>query len=334
MQFRTEINLDKSDLLFDHADRIVTIGSCFAEKIAEYFKYYRFTLLDNPFGVLYNPASVFNVINLLNENKVFDKDDLIFEQNEWHSFYHHSNFSHHEIDECLKNINTSLIEAKNFLSKTKILIITYGTSYVYKHIARDYIVSNCHKIPSGSFEHFRLTLDEVIRYIEASLHLLNLLNNNLKIIFTVSPVRHWKDGAVDNQLSKSTLLLAVNKIVSGNKNCVYFPSYEILMDDLRDYRFYKSDLIHPNKIATDYVWDKFKTAHLKSECEAMLKEIDPIAKARFHRSRNIHSEKNKIFLQSQLNRIEELEKKYNYLSLTDDKKHFQKLLEEISAKKN
>lgn len=333
MQFRTEINLKKSDIKIEHHNKILTIGSCFAENIAEHFKHNRFDVNANPFGVLYNSASIYNVLKLLDEKKSLAKDDLFYDQGEWHSFYHHSVFSHHDANVCLKNINDGLINTRKFLEQTDVVIITYGTSYVYKHIDNNLIVSNCHKIPAKKFNRFRLSVDEVKNKMRATIELLKKINKNVKMIFTVSPVRHWKDGAVDNQLSKSILLLAVNDIVNENINSVYFPSFEILMDDLRDYRFYEGDLVHPNKLATSYIWEKFTTAHLSDECESIISEIEPVIKARQHRTRNKYSETNIKFLNSQIALCERLMKKYSHLNLGNDIEYFQSELTDIESAK-
>lgn len=331
MDFRTEVKLEKSSLLIEHHNKIVTIGSCFAENIAGYFDYYRFSVMDNPFGVLYNPASIYNAVKLLKDEKVFTEKDLFKDQDEWHSFYHHSDFSHHKAEVCLQQINDGLNKTADYISGADYLIITYGTAYVYKLVSDNMIVSNCHKLPAKYFNRFRLSVDEVKRHINSTLELLQQINSNLKIIFTISPVRHWKDGAVDNQLSKSVLLLAVSDAIKENDNSIYFPSYEIIMDDLRDYRFYGQDLVHPNKIATDYIWQKFSAAHLSGQCEKIIKEIEPVAKARLHRPRNIYSVSGKKFTASMLKKIEALETKYTHLSLTDDREHFNKLAEDINS---
>ncbi|MEN8191754.1 MAG: GSCFA domain-containing protein, partial [Bacteroidota bacterium] len=273
MKFRTEINIDKSDRLIDHDQNILTIGSCFAKNIGEYFKSYRFSVVCNPFGVLYNPISIYNSLKLIHSKKKFKKNDLVEHQGEWHSFYHNSDFSHHDQNMCLEKINNGIISTHDFLKSTDHLIITFGTAFVYRYIKNDMIVSNCHKIPAKEFERYRLSLDETKKTIESIVSFVNSISENISIIFTVSPVRHWKDGAVENQLSKSTLLIAVDEIVKENKNCEYFPSYEIVMDDLRDYRFYDTDLLHPNKFATDYIWDKFSNAKLSNQCLTIMKEV-------------------------------------------------------------
>ncbi|OGU55375.1 MAG: hypothetical protein A2V66_04170 [Ignavibacteria bacterium RBG_13_36_8] len=334
MIFRSEIDLPKSDLVIEHNNRITTVGSCFAENISQNFIFYRFDVLGNPFGVLYNPASIFNSIKLLSDRKVFKKEDLFFDQGEWHSFYHHSDFSNHNADACLEKINEELVKTRKYFETTDVLIITYGTSYVYKHRERNIIVSNCHKIPAAQFDRLRLNMNETNDHIESTYKLLKEINNNIKIIFSVSPVRHWKNGAVDNQLSKSVLLMAVHEAIKEKGDCVYFPAYEILMDDLRDYRFYESDLVHPNKIAVEYIWEKFVNAHLTDSCKNVLMEIEPLAKAIFHRPRNIFSDNYKNFILNQLNLIERLRKKYYYINLKEEEKYFQKQLKEIQSYNN
>jgi GSCFA family protein len=326
MKFRTEINLAKSDLQIEHKNSVITFGSCFAENISEYFQFYRFNVMKNPFGVLYNPISVLNAIKSLEEQKEFSESDLDFHQDEWHSFYHHSDFSNHVKDECLNSINETGKTASEFIRKTKVIIITFGTAFVFRHLEKEIVVSNCHKIPSNKFKRFRLSIDESVLNINFIIDSISRINNDAKIIFTVSPVRHWRDGAVANQLSKATLLLAVNNAVSTHSNCFYFPSYEIVMDDLRDYRYYEADLLHPNKLATDYIWEKFSNTHFSEKCLSAMNEMKVIAEARMHRPRNIVSEAHQKFLKKQLKFIDQLELKYGHLNLEEDKKYFKEQL--------
>lgn len=324
MKFRTEIYLDKSQHPMEHNGKTLTIGSCFAQNIGEYFKRFRFNVMCNPFGVLYNPASILNSFKLVMENKMFTEKDLIEHNSEWHSFYHHSDFSHHNSKACLNKINSGLKATSKFLREANVVIITYGTAYVYRHIVQNIIVSNCHKIPAKEFKRYRLSLEETEKAIEETVSLLKSVNENIRIIFTVSPVRHWKDGAANNQLSKSTLLLAVDKIINANDNCEYFPSYEIVMDDLRDYRFYDSDLLHPNKLATDYIWEKFSTSIFSDSCLTLMKEIEKIVKAREHRTRNVKSENHQAFIKTQIEKIKMLQDKHPHLDLSEDESYFRK----------
>ena len=324
MKFRTEVEPVSPGFRIKHENKIFTIGSCFAENIAEYFKFYRFSILDNPFGVLYNPVSILNAVKSSKSKKRFLFDDLIYHQSEYHSFFHHSDFSHHNAEECLRRINSKIDETHSFLSKADIVIISYGTSVVYKHKKSGMIVSNNHKIPAKEFEKLRLTVDEITEYANRTTAALKELNPDAKIILTVSPVRHWRDGATENLLSKSALLLAIEKIVNKNEDFYYFPSYEILMDDLRDYRFYSEDLIHPNRQALEYVWEKFKSVFFDEKTASTLEEIGKISTARNHRPRNIHTGEHQKFLKSILSKINELEKKYTHLDLSGDKNYFAK----------
>lgn len=322
MNFRTEINIEKFPHQISHSDSILTIGSCFAENIAEYFKFSRFNVLANPFGVLYNPISIYNSLKLVINNQKFKDSDLIFHQSEWHSFYHHSDFSHHKKEQILENINSGIENTLKFLAKTDVIIITFGTSFVYKHLKNGIIVSNCHKIPQKEFKHFMLNLDETVTNIKNIVELVEQFNPKIRFILTVSPVRHWKNGAHSNQLSKANLLLAINEVIKSKNNCSYFPSYEIIMDDLRDYRFYNSDLIHPNKIATDYIWEKFSNSNFSDECSKSVNEVSKIVLAKNHRVRNSGSEEHQKFLKLMISKTNLLQQKYPFLNLNDDLSYF------------
>lgn len=322
MIFRTEINPPISQSLIEHHHKISTIGSCFAENIGEYFSYYKFNVMSNPFGVLYNPVSVFNALMMLRVKKVFSGDDLIYDQYEWHSFYHHSDFSHHDKQKCLDKINKCIEDTGNFLTEAGYLIITYGTAFVFEHPEKKIIVSNCHKIPPNQFKRFLLSYQETKNTITDTISLLEQINPELKIIFTISPVRHWRDGAIENQLSKSTLFLALHESIKEKENCFYFPSYEIVMDDLRDYRFYKEDMLHPNKIATNYIWEKFSGSFLSGKCLGLISEVKKVVQAAEHRPRNPDSEKHKKFSLSMTEMINKLESKHTYLNFDEERKIF------------
>jgi len=313
MKFRTEIEIEPYDAKIMHDEKIATFGSCFAENIAEKFDYYKFDILKNPFGVLYNPASIANSLSLVFNKKKFTRDDLIFHQGEFHSFYHHSDFSHHDVDTCLTRINKGLERAEAFLRQANWTFLTLGTAYVYKHKERDIIVSNCHKIPQNQFERFRLNVSETKKEIVRSVKYLKLLNENIRIVLTVSPVRHWKDGAIENQRSKATLLLAVEEVLRECGDVYYFPSYELITDDLRDYRFYETDLLHPNAVATAYIWEKLSVAFFDDETRRLLARIEKIVRGLNHRPRNPNSPKHKEFTEKLKSQIETLVKEFPYL---------------------
>jgi hypothetical protein len=322
MRFRTEIKIVRHEHPIEHDEKILTIGSCFAQNIGEYFIKSKMDALVNPFGVLYNPVSVLNSVKLLTGKIAFGEDDLIYDQGEWHSFYHHSDFSHHDKKVVMSKIKDRLELAREFTEKAKRVIFTFGSSYVYEFQETGIIVSNCHKITTEKFNRYRLSEMQVSEAIRNIIQEINTLNNNCEFIFTVSPVRHWKDGAVENQLSKSTLLLAVNELVQNNTNCNYFPSYEIMMDDLRDYRFYKADLVHPNNIATDYIWERFSESMMSAECREIIKAVEVISRAKTHRVRNPESDKHKEFAKSTLVKIKELQNKYPHIDFTEEEKYF------------
>jgi len=320
MEFLTTFKIDKPKFTIDSDDSILSIGSCFAENIGEYFKKYKFNICANPYGVLYNPASIYNSFLSVAEGKVFSESDLIFSQDEFHSFYHHSDFSSHNANAALILMNNNQKMLKKYLPKTNLVIITYGTSIVYINKENNLIVSNCHKLPENSFIKQQLSLSEITEYIKNSIALLRSFNKDVKIIFTLSPVRHWKDGAVQNHISKSALLLGINECL--DKNTFYFPSYEIVIDELRDYRFYKKDMIHPNEIAVEYIWEKFSETMFNSKTHSLLKEIDKINNAKNHKPRNIFSSKHQDFIKNQLVKIEELNKKYPHLNFDEDIQYF------------
>lgn len=315
MKFRTEISIPACPVKMEHEHKIITIGSCFAENMGEKFGYYLFNSSSNPFGVLYNPVSVYNAIELALSGKEFCREDLFFDKGEWHSFYHHSDFSHHEPEECLKRINTRSAEVKSFINEADWIIITLGTSYVYRHTGRNMIVSNCHKIPAPQFERILLSPAESESYLEKTIELLRRANKNINIILTVSPVRHIKDGFAENQLSKSSLTVAVHSALKKHEKIFYFPSYEIVVDDLRDYRFYEQDLLHPNRQAVEYIWEKFCEAYFSPRCRGIIAEIEPYASGMRHRIKEPGSPNGQKFAESLETLRKSLKERHPHLNI-------------------
>jgi len=323
MKFRTKIEIEPFPIKIEHNETIFTIGSCFAENVGNYFLKYKFNSLINPFGVLYNTASIKNSFELITLKKVFTKDDLIFDQGEWHSFFHHSDFSNHSAATVLENINHNSKLVSDFIKKVDWVIISLGTSFVYRHIEKNIIVSNCHKIPSKEFSKEFLTVEENTNNINVLINLIRNESPKAKIILTVSPIRHWKDGAHQNQLSKSSLHLACNNIINSFENVFYFPSYEIVIDELRDYRFYNIDMLHPNDQAIEYIWEKFSQTVFSDKCQLLITEIKRIIDASEHKIRNLLSVKTKEFASSQINKIKSLVKIHPHLNFDDElKKYF------------
>jgi hypothetical protein len=321
MKFRTEIKPERSGLTIEPENRIVTLGSCFADNIAAKLIEHKFQIMQNPFGVIYNPVSIENSIKLTFDNWNFSGDDLIFSNGEYHSFYHHSSFSSENQDEILKKINSGISKTRDFILNADIAVITFGTVWVYRHKATNQIVSNCHKLPASEFTREKLSLDETVKSIARSVKYLRMMNPEIKVVLTVSPVRHWKDGAVENQRSKATLILAIEKILQECEGVFYFLSYEIVLDDLRDYRFYDEDLVHPNKLAVNYIWEKFSDTFFTDDTKIALHEISKVVAAAKHRIRNRNSEEARMFIHKTLNKIDGLERKYPHVDFSAEKKN-------------
>ena len=325
MKLRTEITIDRSPTLIEHDQPVLTLGSCFAEHLGGMLKQNRFTVLDNPFGVLYNPASMLQSLQLLTRN-TFPQEELVYHNEEWHSFYHHSSFSHHIKSSCLAHINSQIKKAQSFLVNTKHAILTLGTAYVYRRKGSGQIVSNCHKMPANHFEHGLLDSTEIIRCLLGIIDILRHFNPQMHIIFSVSPIRHIKDGLLGNQISKTNLLFSIQKLAAMVKNWHYFPAYEIMLDDLRDYRFYEEDLLHPNALAREYIWRKFAAAYFSGRCMETLNELKDLNRARRHKPRNPQSPMSQEFIKNQLFLIKELQQRYPYISFEEDVQHFSGML--------
>ncbi len=311
MKFRTEISLSPNDWKISHKDHLLLLGSCFAENIGEKLKKSGFQSDVNPFGVLYNPISVASGLESLLSGKIYSEKDLFEHNGLYSSFSHHSKFSALTASGCLENINQRMLFSTGFLRKASVLIITFGTSYVYRFRKSGQVISNCHKLPSENFMHERLTVQEIVSVWKPLINKLRVNNPGLRILFTVSPIRHWKDGAHENQLSKSILLLAIQEI--GEK---YFPSYEIMLDDLRDYRYYAEDMLHPSSVAIDYIWGKFSSVYFDQETDKAIAEYNSIRQALQHRPFNPESDVYKTFLADAQSRLVAFEQKY----LTDNGK--------------
>ncbi|TLX76161.1 GSCFA domain protein [Labilibacter sediminis] len=301
--FRTEIEVKENSYKIEYDTKVMFLGSCFATNIGQKFKESKLQAMVNPFGVIYNPVSVANTLRSIIQNKQYTESEIHFKNDHWHSFHHHSSFSHQSKDSCLQNINTNNQKAHNYLKETKFLFITFGTAWVYQWIENNQIVSNCHKYPAKVFNRFMLNPNEIINTYKKLLTELLVFNPQIKIIFTVSPVRHWKDGAHGNQLSKSTLLLAIDSLVEMFESSDYFPAYEIMLDDLRDYRFYDDDMLHPNRLAIEYIWNKFELCYFSKNTLQYQKEMIKLVKAINHRPFDSTSESHQKFLRDQIDKV-------------------------------
>jgi len=306
--FRTKVNIPKSDFDFGYKKKAMLMGSCFVENIGARLSSYKYPVDVNPFGVIYNPVSVCSSLRLLMEEREFVEDDLNFHNKLWFSFYHHSKFSNTDSSQCLSDINNGIKESSKELKEADFLFITFGTSWVYELISSGKIVSNCHKLPAKDFNRYRLNVDEIVSIYKDLIVELLVFNPNIKLVFTVSPIRHWKDGAHGNQLSKSTLLLAVEQLVELFDQVSYFPSYEIVMDELRDYRFYSEDMLHISNAAIKYIWQRFADTFLSEESKRIQKQVDKFVLASNHRPFNVNSDSHQTFIKSSLAKLYEFSK--------------------------
>jgi hypothetical protein len=301
------------------------MGSCFSGNIGDMFMERRFNAMVNPFGILYNPVSVSNSLDILTEKYLLNDKELFMYEGIWHSFYHHSRYSGPERDEVIKATNDDIIAGHEMLKKADFLFITLGTAWVYEFIETGKIVSNCHKLPANLFHRYRLNVDEVIDVLSGTIKKIKKLNPELRIVFTVSPVRHWKDGAHGNQLSKSVLLLAIDELESRFTNVSYFPSYELVMDELRDYRFYDEDMLHPSDTAVKFIWEKLNEVYFTDDTKRYVKEVEKIMKARNHRPFNPSGDNYKTLARNMLKKVGDLKKRFPGVELNEYESFFENI---------
>lgn len=326
MEFRTKVELPIGNEKIHHSDRLMLWGSCFAENIGKLLSENKFTCDINPFGILYNPASIAQAIQILQNKKLYTEADLKENKSEWYSLMHHSSFSSPDKEECLSAINQRIIKGSENLAQADWLIFTWGTARVYEWKATGEIVGNCHKLPEKLFTRRLMEVNEIVSAYTQLLTKLQLQNPQLHVLFTVSPIRHAKDGMHGNQLNKATLLLAIEKLCHALPFCFYFPSYEIMMDELRDYRFYADDMLHPSTLAINYIWQCFKDSFFDLGTIQFMKQWDEVKKALAHRPFNPHSEGYQSFLSQILLKIERLKEKFPYLDAQNEETLCQTLL--------
>ena len=311
MKLITAVEIPEYPFHLDHHQKILMLGSCFTENIGRKLERYRFPVEINPFGTIFNPLSVLRSMEALLNKNAYTTDDLEKHQNSWLSFDHYTGFSDECREKCLEKINRRFIPAKQALGEASTLILSWGTAWVYRKVSADggQPVSNCHKIPAKHFSRSRLSPREITEAYGKTLDALFQLNPELRVLLTISPVRHLKDGTQGNQLSKACLLLATEELSRlYPDNVFYFPSYEIVMDELRDYRFYAEDMMHVNDLATGYIWEKFSEALLGDESQNIIRDLEALLRMREHRSSQTTGpahEKLQLKMQNQEKKIQE-----------------------------
>jgi hypothetical protein len=328
MKFRFELDIKKFSSPITHNDKLLLIGSCFTENIGEKLKKFKFSVIENPNGILFNPISVAEALISYIDKPEYKKEDL-FQFNEgWHSWKHHSRFSGLTVEEALKKVNGSIAVAHHYLREADYLMITLGSAWIYTLTEKAFnakpgsVAANNHKAPAEWFVRRLLTTEEVLHSLDNAINRLCRFNSKLKIIFTISPVRHLREGAVENNRSKAALIQAVHHLVDKFDSLYYFPAYELVIDDLRDYRFYAEDLVHPNYLATEYVWQKFIAACMDEKSKNLMEEIHTINLAYNHKPFNPTSEQHRKFLNQNFEKTKILKQKWQHLDFDKELNYF------------
>jgi hypothetical protein len=337
MKFHYEFAVQKLNNPIAHQHKLMLVGSCFTENIGDKLRRMKFSVLENPAGILFNPVSVSQTITNCIENKLVTESD-IFQYNEaWHSWDHHSRFSNFHVHDCLNSINQSTAEAHAYLKEADFLVLTLGSAWVYelsdKAIGNKVgsVAANNHKAPADWFSKRLLTVEQTLVVLDNLLHRLFRFNPKLNIVFTISPVRHLREGVIENNRSKAVLIQAVHHLVDKFSKLYYFPAYELVIDDLRDYRFYAEDLVHPNYHATQYVWEKLIGACMTESTQALMKEIAEINLAYQHKPFNPHSQQHLQFLNNYLEKTRALSIQFPYLNFEKELAYFETGIGQINS---
>lgn len=307
MEFFTPFYLPKSNISIDYDSSIFSIGSCFAENIGNLLNQNKFNCLVNPFGILFHPLAIErNLIQIINQIKL-SENEIIYFNEQFLSLNCHSSLNKNSREEFLENYNHKILESHLFLKNASHVMITYGTSWVYEYLKTNEIIANCQKIPATEFKKKILEIEDVKKSIHNTTQILKEFNPNISIIFTISPVRHLKDGFMENTQSKAHLAAALYDVVNSNfKNCEVFPAYEIMLDELRDYRFYKNDYLHPNELAIEYIWEKFSSLYFSEKTKNTLNKVQQIYKDLNHKPFDDKSESHQKFLDQLQKKISNL----------------------------
>ncbi|MES2329187.1 MAG: GSCFA domain-containing protein [Bacteroidota bacterium] len=328
MKFHFEFDIKKLPRTVQHGHSLLLIGSCFTENIGEKLRKHKFTVSENPNGILFNPVSVAEALGSYIENKKITADDIFLHNETWHSWKHHSRFSGITAEECVQKINDSTAGAHTYLKNADHLLITLGSAWLYTlteeaaNATTGSVAANNHKAPATWFQKRLMSAGEVVDVLNESLKKLFAFNPGLQVIFTISPVRHLREGVIENNRSKAVLIQAVHQLVERYEALYYFPAYELVIDDLRDYRFYAEDLVHPNYQATQYVWEKFINACMSEETRNLMKEIAEINLAFQHKPFNAQTGIHSKFLASYFTKTKLLQERHPFLNFKTELVYF------------
>lgn len=304
MDLLTKVNIPLPERQIGYQDRILLLGSCFADNMGKKFEEYYFQTSSNPFGTLYNPVSIANSLSPVESSLL----PIIYHNGIWHSMMHHGAFSHVDKNELLRRCEESRCHMDRVLQEASVIIVTFGTAWVYEYQGE--VVANCHKLPAKDFVRRRLTVEEIVQKWQPIIEQMS----DKRWIFTVSPIRHIKDGLHENQISKAVLLQAVDYLTSNSASASYFPSYEIMLDELRDYRFYAEDMLHPSQVAVDYIWQRFADSYFSSDTCKEMRVLHQLWRDRNHRFLHPESQEAQLFVERLNERVKSLKEIYPWLA--------------------
>ena len=312
MDFRTIIPISKVDTSITYHSRIVSLGSCFAVNMGEKFAYYKFPIMLNPFGILFHPLAIENIISRALHLKPYIAEDFFLHNELWHSFDFHSDMSRLSLKESISLANAKQTLLYDTLYRANFCFLTLGTAWVYTYNCTDKIVANCHKLPQQYFSKRLLSVEEIRESLTRIAQLLKQINPSIRLVITISPVRHTKDGFLENQVSKSQLFSAFYPLITSDYYS-YFPAYELLLDELRDYRFYANDMVHPSEMAINYIWERLVATYIDTATQMDMKQAESIQKALLHRPFNPDTEKYQQFLIQLQQKMEVFTMKYPHI---------------------
>lgn len=322
MQLILNLDIPQLPRPISYTDKILLIGSCFTENMSERLEQHKFKTLSNPHGILFNPLSVAHSLDSYINNACYKKEDLFYLNELHNSWDHHTRFSHTNADEAISGINHSQQAASDFIRDANWVIITLGSAFQYYLVDGNRPVANNHRAPAQWFQKKLLTIEEITTSLKHTLERLHELNPSAQVLFTISPVRHIRDGVVDNNRSKARLIEVVHTLCQSHEFAHYFPAYELIIDILRDYRYYDIDMVHPNYLATSFVWEHFVKSCISADTQKTMKEVHDIAIARAHKTRFPDTEAHAKFKASYATKVADIQQRHPYLDMDDELAYF------------
>ena len=316
MKLQTRLSIPTADHPIDYSSQLLLLGSCFVENIGDKLDYYKFRSLQNPFGILFSPMAMETLLNRVVKLELFTASDLFFHNERWHSFEVHSSMSGPEQEAVLEKLNAAVRNTRAAIISASHMICTLGTAWTYRNVDSNALVANCHKVPQQKFRKELQGVTDIVNSLEKSVACIRDINPDAHVIFTISPVRHLRDGFTENLRGKSHLVTALFQFLSRQATSgklQYFPAYEILMDELRDYRFYDRDLVHPNSLAIDYIWERFQAAWISDDCRPVMESVDAVQKGLRHTPFNPRSRQHLDFEKVLQEKIAYLQQHYPFM---------------------